>query len=216
MQAKIDALTGWIRTTSAGAKKLLVPVSGGSDSALCFRLCMEAAPEKTVGIHAGERLRCREWFDRISPVEIVDVPGLYPEREEMRWGRFLSTSLMMGAWLVGSRNRTEDALGTYSLASRVATYLPLVGVWKSEVMALCRFVGVPDEIIASSYRADPNCGRPKELAEIPHALIETFLRARAGEAADLSALSPEQIAYLDRILNFNAFKKTLPLRGPRL
>jgi NAD+ synthase len=117
-------------------------------------------------------------------------------------------------WLVGSRNRTEEVLGTYSLASRLATYLPIVGLWKSEVMELAEAVGIPDEILASSTRADPLCGRPTELAEIPFAAVDLFLQAQIGlrQAIDLAALSSAQVEYLSRVYRRNRFKAGLPLR----
>ncbi|MEY4744602.1 MAG: Caulobacter phage CcrColossus [Candidatus Parcubacteria bacterium] len=215
MRNGIEALVDAIRDDAADAVGLLVPVSGGSDSALAFWLCTQAFPEKTVAVHAGRALRGRPWFERTGRIEFTDVPGGDGEREEMRWARFLAMGLSRRAWLVGSRNRTEDALGTYSLASRVATFLPVVGVWKSDVQRLCAQVGVPAEIIASSLKADPECGRPAELAEIPFGLIETFLRVRSGALPHeaLSALSAPQIAYLDGILRRNAFKSRLPIRG---
>jgi NH3-dependent NAD+ synthetase len=203
-----------IRTTAASAGTLLVPVSGGSDSALCFFLCAKAFPEKAVAVHAGTSIRAEKWFRSVGPLEFSVPPGDHGEREEMRWGRFLALSLARRAWLVGSRNRTEDELGTYSLASRVATYLPIVGVWKSEVQRLCEEVGVPDEIIASSRRADPDCGRPPELAEIPFESIERYLQAGEGASAASMQLTDGQRAYLASIKDRNSFKRSLPLRGP--
>ena len=223
---KIDTLFHWIEETAATATGLLIPVSGGSDSALCFWLCTQVFPEKTFAVHArslandavgGRELRAASWFESVGEVEYVDIPGTHEKREEMRWARFLSLGLSRRAWLVSSRNRTEDLLGTYSLASRLCTYLPLVGTWKSDVLALAAFVDVPEEIIASSLRADPDCGRPQELAEIPFEKVETFLKVRYGEALDaqLSTLTLGQLQYLDAIHRHNVFKATLPIRGPR-
>ena len=215
MSLRTEELIGWIRKAAAPASGLLIPVSGGSDGALCYWLCRQAYPDKTVAIHAGSGLQSREWFERIGPVEYVDTPGEHAEREEMRWARFLSRSLARSSWLVGSRNRTEDLLGTYSLSSRLATFLPIVGSWKSSVLEMCAEVGVPQEIIASSLRADPDCGRPAELAAIPYGLIEVFLKVRAEGMAEkeLSALTTAQITYLDAIYRRNSFKKSLPTRG---
>src|SRR3989338_9916863 len=141
---RIEGMLTLINSISAAsfeARELVVPVSGGSDSALNFWLCCQAFARrvgggKVVGVHAGTNLRARNWFELVGPIQYVATPGEYAEREEMRWARFLSMSLERHAWLVGSRNRTEDMLGTYSLASRVATYLPLVNVWKTEVIDL--------------------------------------------------------------------------------
>lgn len=214
-QLRIDVLIGDIRRKAGAAQGLLVPVSGGSDSALGFWLCAQALPKKARAVHAqGDTpLRCRAWFDSVGIVLDTDTPGLYKEREEMRWARFLGIAIPRGQWLVGCRNRTEDALGTYSLASRVATYLPLVGVWKSDVMEMCAAIGVPQEILDSSRRADPDCGRPQELAEIPFEGIDAYLRWRSGEKID-RLLTDAQARYIERVLERNAFKQTLPLRGP--
>jgi len=37
------------------------------------------------------------------------------DKEEMQWACFLAMSLERRAWLVGSRNHTEDLLGIYGL-----------------------------------------------------------------------------------------------------
>jgi NH3-dependent NAD+ synthetase len=126
----------------------------------------------------------------------------------------LSEALTVRGWLVGTRNRTEEVLGTYSLASRVATYLPLAGLWKSEVMELAEAVGVPREVLDSSRRADPSCGRPQELADIPFASIDLFLQVRTGERpeADLAGIPTDVLAYLDMVYSRNRFKGGLPLR----
>jgi NH3-dependent NAD+ synthetase len=216
MSVRVDALTEWIRETAAPASKLLIPVSGGSDSALIFWLCQRAYPEKAIAIHAGHELQSRAWFESIGPVEYVDTPGEHSEREEMRWARFLSRSLALSAWLVGSRNRTEDLLGTYSLSSGVASVLPLVGTWKSAVLEMCAEIGMPAEIIASSLRADPDCGRPEALSAIPYALVEVFLKVQTGEAPPeiLESCTAAQVSYLDGIYRQNGFKRTIPSRGP--
>jgi hypothetical protein len=84
-------------------------------------------------------------------------------------------------------------------------------------MALCGEVGVPEEILASSRRADPECGRPEELAEISFHLVDLFLQVREGErpVEDLAILREAQLGYLDGIYGYNQFKKRLPLRPPR-
>ncbi len=218
MDDRIARLLDWIRSVAGSARGLLIPVSGGSDSALCFWMCSQVFPDKTVAVHAGDRLRAREWFERTGAIEYVSTPGEYDEREEMRWARFLAMSLARGFWLVGSRNRTEDELGTYSLASRVTSFMPIVGVWKSDVLAMSREIGVPDDVIASSLRADPDCGRPLELAEIPYGTIEAFLKIRIGETPSvaLDDIPSSQVHYLDTVYRNNAFKKYLPIRGPHV
>lgn len=214
---RVHDLTSWIYAHAAGAQGLLVPVSGGSDSALGFWACMRAFPDKTFGIHAGSRatLRRSDWFRSVGPVRFVRTPGDHDAREEMRWASFLATSLKNRWWLVGCRNRTEQELGTYSLASRVMTFAPLIGTYKSDVMRMCEAIGVPEEIMASSRRADPDCGRPAEMAEIPFELIDAFLAPsrHPGLAGELTAAQSD---YLQGVMNRNDFKRGLPVRGPNL
>ncbi|HSD12709.1 MAG TPA: hypothetical protein VLC10_04070, partial [Patescibacteria group bacterium] len=82
MPGDIDILVEGIRKTAAGASGLLVPVSGGSDSALCFWLCARAFPEKTVAVPAGTGLRAHAWFARTGTIEFTAPPGAVGEREE--------------------------------------------------------------------------------------------------------------------------------------
>ena len=151
-------------------------------------------------------------------MEVVPEPDAGPDdKDVLRWATMLTLSRRRGLWLVGTRNRTEEALGTYSMASRLAAYIPLAGLWKSEILDLCRVAAVPAEVIASSLRADPECGRPTELAEIPVGRIDLFLRVKEGELPEesLTALGGAEIRYLEKIYQANRFKKLLPTRAPR-
>ncbi len=212
---KIDKLVAWIRKTAPKKYGLLVPISGGSDSALCFWLCAQALPKQTLAVFAGKEIRAERWFKKVGKIKKIASPPASENREVMRWAKFLELNLKEKRVLVGTRNRTEDALGTYSLASRVAAFFPIAGIWKSDVIELCEYIGVPEEVIGSSRRADPECGRPKELAEIPVALIDIFLKVgeRKLSRKALAALSSGQLRYLERLYTQNSFKKTLPTKG---
>jgi NH3-dependent NAD+ synthetase len=216
MDSRLAAIIDWLRASTGieDGRGALVPVSGGSDSGLCFWLCSRAFPPGKVGAaFSGKALRCREWFESVGPVRYLPEPEPSQHVEAGRWAMMLSEALASRRWLVGTRNRTEQLLGTYSLASRVATCLPLASLWKSEVMELCRLIEMPEAIIASSRRADPSCGRPKELAEIPFGHVDLFLQVRCGERREeeLRQLSPAALDYLDSIYKRNRFKTTLPI-----
>lgn len=215
-----NRLIAWIAENTKSAKGLLVPVSGGSDSAVLFSLCRQAAPEKTKAVYAGARetLRCRHWLEEVGPISYLPPPETSDDPELSRWLDFIKLSRSQKARLVGSRNRSEEVMGSYSLASRMVTYLPLAGLWKYQVMELAAFIGVPAEILESSRKADPDCGRPKELAEIPLESLDLFLRVKVGELeqSELKVLTAEQIEYIEKLYQGNQFRKTLPLVGPRL
>lgn len=220
MDKRLKKLIRWLRKSTRRANGVLVPVSGGSDSALIFWLFNQACPEKTVGIYSGalSKLRCREWFESVGNIRAVPSPRGKEDKEARRWATFASIAIAEHRWLVGSRNRSEEVMGNFSLSSRIATFLPLAGVWKSDVMELCTLVGVPKEITDSSRRADPDCGRPREIAEIPLELIDVFLKAKAGSTKKktLRALSTDQVKYLEGVFRVNQFRRHLPVAGPEV
>lgn len=215
MEEKLQRLIDWIRETAAPARGLLIPVSGGTDSALAFWLCAQAFPEKVMAVHVGTELPHGAWFRIFGRVE--RLPGVVGEDEIGRWARFLRLAIAGDRWLVGSRNRTEHELGQFSLASRTASYLPIAGVWKSDVLALCGKIGAPEAMIARSLEPDPDCGRPAELSAIPYAATEAFLKEKGGEApAGSASLDAAQRAYLEKTYRASRFKAALPTMGPKL
>lgn len=217
MDERIVRLLAWVEAEAKRAPSLLVPVSGGSDSALVFWLLSRKYAAKTIGVFVGakENLRERAWFENIGRVDTVEQPAC-GDPEAARWALLSVRSRTENAWLVGSRNRSEHVFGTFSLASRAATFLPIAGVWKSDVMRLCAEVGVPDSIVQSSRKADPACGRPAELAEIGLESVDLFLKVKAGELDPtvLTSLASSQVEYLERVFHANQFRRYLPVCGP--
>lgn len=218
MEDKIQSLLKWIKDHTPADNGVLIPLSGGTDSALCFWLYCKALPEKTLGVHLGPALRARTWFEEIGAVRSMDLSVRDPINADVaRWAQALSIALAENRVLIGTRNRTEHILGTYSTASRAAFHLPLVGLWKTDVLALCDHIGVPKEVIVSSREADPVCGRPETIAKIPFDTVDTFAKEKIGVSpAGAASLDPAQRAYLEGLYAYNAFKSTLPLPGPTI
>lgn len=214
---RLHRLIQWIRESAAG-RGLLIPVSGGTDSALCCWLCNQALPEKVKALYFGESLRARQWFENLGAVETIPLAAEQEGHELTRWATLLSLSTRRRVWLVGSRNRTEDVLGTFSLASRVATYYPIVSLWKTEVMQLCQAIDVPQEIMASSHQPDIVCGRTELMVEIGIQRIDQFLQVKQGELAEshLTDLREEHRQYLEATYQRGQFKQNLPIRAPRV
>lgn len=214
MDKKIKKLTQWIEENTPENLDVLIPVSGGTDSALCFYLYTRVFPQKTLGMFIGAELRCKEWFDFIGTVRSMRAPVMKND-EVARWALLLDTAIAENRILIGCRNKTEQILGTYSNASRAAFHLPLCNTWKSEVLELCEHIGVPKEIIESSKQADPVCGRSPELAKIPFEAVDAFAKEKNGEG-ETSALNASQRAYLEELYQYNLFKSALPQAGPSL
>ena len=214
----VTGLVLWIRERTREDFGLLVPVSGGSDSALCFWLCNQVFPNKTIGVYAGTDLRERKWFESVGRVRFIEPPPFSSNAEIFRWAKFLEICYQEKRLLIGTRNRMEDLLGGYSLASRLATVLPLAGVWKSDVLKCCEWIGVPTTITDSSRRADPDCGRPQEMAEIPMEIVERFLKVKSGlkKPRHLRGITKDQRAYLEKMYSQNVYKLSLPDKGPMI
>lgn len=214
----IDQLVRWVSEVAQNAPGLVVPVSGGSDGALTLWVCAQALPDKTSALHFGSNLRARGWFESVAPVEFQRIPEGPSDPEALRWALTASFCRQRQRWPVGSRNRSEDQLHTYSRPSLIATILPIVGVWKSTVMELAVEIGVPAEILHSSRQADPACGRPQEMVDIGIEALDLFLKVRVGEEPEsaLTRLSAPTRAYLDELYLYGQTRAGLPHRGPQI
>ena len=206
----LELLIQGINETVPPDMKVLVPVSGGSDSALCFWLCNQALPGRVRGIHFGKTLRESEWFESIGQIEYVDTLSYSDNPEIARWAYCLERSIRDSLVLVGSQTKTECLLGTYSNASRLAMILPLAGTWKSECIRICREVGIPKEIITSSRKADVACGRTEEYAALTFDEVDDFLRQKIGETPTAS-IDQTHATYLDKLYSSHAAKRNFPL-----
>ncbi len=211
IDVRINELVSWVVAASQGLP-LLVPVSGGTDSAVCAWLCTEANPNTTKIYHGSGPIRSEKWFESLGGLFSIqeDTKFIY-DKEILRWALFLQYALANKQILVGSRTKTEDQLGTYSHASRIASLLPLLGVSKTEVMDMAKHIGVPKEVIQSSQTADPACGRPEELAIIPFELVDGFLAYTFENGKRPDQLTMDQESYLQSIVDKNQFKAKLPL-----
>lgn len=216
MEEKIQLLLAWIRTHTPDRHQVLIPVSGGSDSALCFWLYATALPGRVIGMYFGDAMRARSWFESLAPVRMSAQPDTHGSDEVSRWAVLLDTALAENLVLIGTRNRTEQVLGTYSTASRVAYHQPLVGIWKSDVLSLGTHIGVPEEVLASSRAADPVCGRPEELAKIPFEAVDAFAMDKLGLPTAPPTLNAAQRLYLEELYGRNHFKQEIPLFGPSI
>lgn len=119
------------------------------------------------------------------------------------------------AWVVGTRNATEQALGAYSNLSGAVSVQPLMGLWKSDVLRLCAWLGVPDVAAAHSRQVDCDCGR-YDLAAHHIEELDTVLRVRAGVQPpnDLHAIDHDLRvrlkAFIAEQTDYAGFKTRIP------
>lgn len=124
------------------------------------------------------------WFkDQIVPWLRERCPGARIEVDTSidwrldgaRWGKMLDMSILTvddhdqrhmrphdeKYWIVGTRNRTEHILFTFSRASLAASMQPLVHLWKSEILQVSYYLGLPKIAVEKSCEADCICGRER-------------------------------------------------------
>jgi NH3-dependent NAD+ synthetase len=239
-EATIDSLIRWLEgmhsTRAPHSPGLALQVSGGTDSALALWICEKALPGRVEALFFGRKLRGEEWFESIAPGRVrtlqlpdVDISQLRPalgdswhlgtvdvDPDPLRWAIAQTVAKYSHRWLVGTLNRSELVLGNYSNASRAAVVNPLENLWKSEILELCRFIGVPESIIASSNMIDCDCGRPAELVKHGLHTVDRYLMVLEGELHPDAAndIPAAHRAYIDRLRSTTSFRQEIPYPAP--
>jgi NH3-dependent NAD+ synthetase len=110
------------------------------------------------------------WLDKVAPkakLELDHSEGF--DNDHVRWGRLFARAVSdtdhahsLGDshyFTVGTRNATEDYLGTYSQISKAVSMQPIVHLYKSEVLKICAALDVPQIALDKSREIDCDCGR---------------------------------------------------------
>lgn len=131
------------------------------------------------------------WLSAQAPdakLELNHSPGY--KDDHVRWGRLFSRAVSevgQGQGMsnnyyfpVGTRNATEDYLGTYSQISRAVSMQPIVNLYKSEVLEVCKFLGVPQVALDKSREVDCDCGR-FDTAALYLEEVDAFIMKEKGE-----------------------------------
>lgn len=110
------------------------------------------------------------WLVKQAPKAVLEVDRSIPHSDDnKRWGALLSRAiagtghrqglLSNHFFPVGTRNATEEALGSYSQISKSVSMQPIIRLFKSEVLEICAHLGVPQVAIDKSRDVDCDCGR---------------------------------------------------------
>jgi NAD+ synthetase len=167
--------------TRRGFERVVLGVSGGVDSALSLFLAVEAlGPENVTGFrmpyatsspesleHAAEVLEATgagtETID-ITPAVDAYIQGADPDLSDLRRGNLAARiravtlfdqSARLGALPLGTGNKSERLLGYFTWhADDSPPINPLGDLFKTQVWALARSLGVPDAIVDKPASAD--------------------------------------------------------------
>jgi NH3-dependent NAD+ synthetase len=151
----------------------------GTDSVLAFHICYEALSHFGMGDTLLGINFC-DYAERPKKFEAYTIPWLkekYPKAQisivqpqggdydPYRWAHIHRFATTQNKWTVGSINATEHYLGKYTLLHNACSVQPIRSIWKSEVMAACEELEVPQSLLESSRSPDEVCGRDKIAAE---------------------------------------------------
>lgn len=164
------------------------------------------------------------WLRKQTKAEIMANSYIDWKCDGQRWGYLMDLSVVTHTrkrmmrppdeqyWVVGTRNRTEDVLLNYSNASMTASLQPIIHLWKSEILQISQYLGVPQIAIDKSCETDCICGRLSLPARhIPE--VDRLLMVRCGELSNAkvsSVLSQPLTKFIAEQIAKARFKKNIP------
>jgi NAD+ synthase (glutamine-hydrolysing) len=219
-----------------GFKKGVVGLSGGVDSALTACLAVEAlGKENVVGVRMPYRTSSPDSLrhaqlviDKLGipsvTVDITDAVDGYLKQigqaDEHRLGNVMSRERMIvlfdlsakyQALPLGTSNKSERLLGYFTWHGDDAPPVnPLGDLFKTQVWALARHVGVPEEIVSKPATADLIKGQTDEGDfGLPYAKVDRILyHLIRGE--EPRGFKPEEVALVRKRLDSTHWKRKLP------
>ncbi len=167
-------------TRKFGFERVVLGISGGLDSALAATLAAEAlGPENVVGLilpyktsspesEGHARLLIEQLgiaYDKIDITAMAEpLLNFYPEMSNLRRGNIMARMRMIcvfdrsaaeKALVLGTSNKTETLLGyTTWYGDNAASIQPIADLYKTQVRALARALGVPQPILEKKPSAD--------------------------------------------------------------
>ena len=228
---------------AAGRARGVIGLSGGIDSSVSAYLTARAiGADRLMALMMPYRTSSPESLADATLVaealgiehEVIEITpmvdayfGLFPDAGRLRRANMMARQRMavlydqserLDALVVGTGNRTEALLGYTTMWGDMAcAFNPVGGLYKSQVRALARHLGVPERIIAKPPTADLWSGQTDEgelgftYAEADRLLIDLVER-RLSQAELLAAgHAPELVARVRRMIVSSQFKRRMPV-----
>jgi len=238
-------LTDFISTElqRTGFRRLVIGLSGGIDSALAAMLAARAiGPEAVLGIRLPYRSSSPESLTDAQALadaagirlETVDISAMVDSVAQsaaaitpLRLGNVMARMRMIvlfdcsardEALVLGSSNKSELLLGYGTLHGDLASAInPLGDLYKTQVRALARHIGVPEPILSKPPSADlwPDQSDEDELGvtyEEADRLLALLVDARVErEAVIARGFSAERVDHVWNLVVRSQFKRRPPV-----
>lgn len=226
-------------TTKSGFERVVVGLSGGVDSATVAVLCKKAfganmlavmMPSDTTNpIHMSHALALCEKFDiEAEHVSIKNMLHAYPLefKTTLRKGN-LAARLRMAvlydisardrSLVVGTSNKSEIILGYGTLFGDTACAINPIGqLYKTQIFALARHLGVTEEIINKAPSADLWEGQSDEeelgfkYKDLDAAMLDMFDKKLSSAELAANGHSEEIVNFINSRHESNVFKSRPP------
>ncbi len=241
----VKVLTDFIQTEvhKAGFSKIVIGLSGGLDSSLSAALAVLAlGKENVIGVimpfetsspdsltdarQIAAKLDIPHHLVEITPM-VKPYLEMHPEMDSIRRGNVMARMRMIvlydisaaeKALVLGTGNKTESLLGYCTLWGDMACALNALGdLYKCQVRALAKHLGLPESITAKKPSADLWAGQTDEEElgfsyDDADALLELLIdRSLSAEEVEALGYSRRLIDNILLKVEQTQFKRRLPL-----
>ena len=224
-----------------GADGVVLGLSGGLDSALTMKLCVNALgkervhallmPEKAAGEDFTDALRYAEELGvHYELIEIFDAVNSFGTLLNMSKGSLANTKARIRMTLLyayaydrnlivmGTSNKSELLTGYFTkFGDGGADFMPLGDLYKTEVREFARYMGIPERFIekAPSARLYPNQTDEAELGT-SYEKLDCILRGierdmDTGSISERCGVPQDEVRRIEDMVRRNAHKRRTPI-----
>lgn len=235
------SISGYVSKSSA--KGLVVGLSGGLDSSVVLKLAANALlPSRVLGIVMPSDTTPKEDVDHAVKLatsfgvryHVIDINPLLekyaevlPEDKKAR-GNLMARIRMNilyyyaninGYIVAGTSDKSELQIGYFTkFGDGAADILPIAGLYKTQVRALARHLGIPNEIVEKKssprlwldHLAEQEIGMDYEVMDpILYLLVDRKMKPKA--AAKRLGLPVSQVNRVKGMIETNLHKRSMPV-----